>query len=180
MPPPPPPLQHLAGYSEPMSFASSSSSAASSQHNLHTQLAAYTSTPLASPAQEAWDYMSRWGGGGHANQAEAEPSGRRHTLSHAQSAQPGGQVSQTVSPAATPLSNPASGEDSEDKRVRNTVASAKFRAKKKAQVANVQRTITDLESQQASLEADVASLKRENGLLREMVQLKFGTKISDN
>lgn len=85
MPPPPPPLQHLAGYSEPMSFASSSSSAASSQHNLHTQLAAYTSTPLASPAQEAWDYMSRWGGGGHANQAEAEPSGRRHTLSHAQS-----------------------------------------------------------------------------------------------
>jgi hypothetical protein len=85
MPPPPPPLQHLAGYSEPMSFASSSSSAASSQHNLDTQLAAYTSTPLASPAQEAWDYMSPWGGGGHANQPEAGPSGRRHTLSHAQS-----------------------------------------------------------------------------------------------
>lgn len=48
----------------------------------------------------------------------------------------------------------------------NLLSAAKFRAKKKDAIATVQRNISELEVQQAGLEADVASLRSENGLLR--------------
>ncbi|GMK54436.1 hypothetical protein CspeluHIS016_0110220 [Cutaneotrichosporon spelunceum] len=74
------------------------------------------------------------------------------------------------STAQTPLG----ADDTEDKRVRNTLASARFRAKKKAHVENVERNIRALEAQHSELEVQVADLRKENGLLKEMVQLKYG------
>jgi hypothetical protein len=51
---------------------------------------------------------------------------------------------------------------------------ARFRAKKKAHVENVERNIRALEAQHSELEVQVADLRKENGLLKEMVQLKYG------
>ncbi|GFZ48183.1 hypothetical protein JCM24511_05931 [Saitozyma sp. JCM 24511] len=93
--------------------------------------------------------------------------------------------SQSSSTASTPLTQldslplapentPDTLADNEDKRMRNTLASAKFRAKKKQHIAGVQRTISDLETQHTELQKDVVSLRQENGLLREMVQIKYG------
>lgn len=51
---------------------------------------------------------------------------------------------------------------------------ARFRAKKKAHVENVERNIRALEAQHSELEVEVADLRKENGLLKDMVQLKYG------
>ncbi|BEJ02966.1 hypothetical protein CcaverHIS641_0101410 [Cutaneotrichosporon cavernicola] len=75
---------------------------------------------------------------------------------------------------STAALTPAGLDDTEDKRVRNTLASARFRAKKKAHVENVERNIRALEAQHSELEVQVADLRKENGLLKEMVQLKYG------
>ncbi|BEJ16459.1 hypothetical protein CspHIS471_0510640 [Cutaneotrichosporon sp. HIS471] len=88
-------------------------------------------------------------------------------------------------PNTSPIAGPSGGlstaaltpvvpDDTEDKRVRNTLASARFRAKKKAHVENVERNIRALEAQHSELEVQVADLRKENGLLKEMVQLKYG------
>ncbi|CCM00347.1 uncharacterized protein FIBRA_02377 [Fibroporia radiculosa] len=60
----------------------------------------------------------------------------------------------------------------EDKRRRNTAASARFRIKKKQWTLNLERTISDLSSRVQELEAEAAELRRENGWLKEIVMLK--------
>ncbi|BEI95192.1 hypothetical protein CcaverHIS631_0101410 [Cutaneotrichosporon cavernicola] len=94
---------------------------------------------------------------------------------------PTGRPPPNTSPIADPSGGlstaaltPAGLDDTEDKRVRNTLASARFRAKKKAHVENVERNIRALEAQHSELEVQVADLRKENGLLKEMVQLKYG------
>jgi len=57
----------------------------------------------------------------------------------------------------------------EDKRRRNTEASARFRAKKKEREQAVERRAKDLEAQVAQLTADKASLENENRLLKAIV-----------
>ncbi|KAL1409843.1 hypothetical protein Q8F55_003842 [Vanrija albida] len=78
-------------------------------------------------------------------------------------------------PGSAPAETP-NGEDVEDKRIRNTLASARFRAKKKQHVETVERSIRDLEAQHRELEIEVNDLRKENGLLKEMVQLKYGAR----
>ncbi|WOO78808.1 uncharacterized protein LOC62_02G002346 [Vanrija pseudolonga] len=53
---------------------------------------------------------------------------------------------------------------------------ARFRAKKKQHVETVERSIRDLEQQHRELEIEVNDLRKENGLLKEMVQLKYGAR----
>lgn len=60
----------------------------------------------------------------------------------------------------------------EDKRRRNTAASARFRIKKKQRVVNLERNIQDLSERADDLEKEAGELRKENELLREMVVLK--------
>ncbi|TFK76787.1 hypothetical protein BDN72DRAFT_873335 [Pluteus cervinus] len=66
---------------------------------------------------------------------------------------------------------------SEEKRRRNTAASARFRIKKKMRTTNLERSVSDLTGRAEELEREVADLRRENGWLKEIVMLK-GTRLS--
>ncbi|TFK41296.1 hypothetical protein BDQ12DRAFT_679220 [Crucibulum laeve] len=65
----------------------------------------------------------------------------------------------------------------EEKRRRNTAASARFRIKKKQRTTNLERTVSDLTSRADELEREVSDLRRENGWLKEIVMLK-GTRFA--
>jgi len=60
----------------------------------------------------------------------------------------------------------------EDKRRRNTSASARFRIKKKQRTLNLERTVADLTGRTEELEREASDLRRENGWLKEIVLLK--------
>ncbi|KAG6889379.1 hypothetical protein C0995_001444 [Termitomyces sp. Mi166 len=61
---------------------------------------------------------------------------------------------------------------SDEKRRRNTEASARFRIKKKQRTLNLERTVSDLTGRIEDLEREAADLRRENGWLKEIVILK--------
>ncbi|KAJ3861801.1 hypothetical protein EV359DRAFT_66173 [Lentinula novae-zelandiae] len=75
-------------------------------------------------------------------------------------------VSRTESP------DPTDPSVTEDKRRRNTAASARFRIKKKQRNLNLERTVSDLTGRADELEKEAADLRRENGWLKEIVMLK--------
>jgi len=60
----------------------------------------------------------------------------------------------------------------EEKRRRNTAASARFRIKKKHKTLNLERSVSDLTGRAEELEREAADLRRENGWLKEIVMLK--------
>lgn len=60
----------------------------------------------------------------------------------------------------------------EDKRRRNTSASARFRIKKKQKALNLERAVTDLTGRTEELEREASELRRENSWLKEIVLLK--------
>lgn len=60
----------------------------------------------------------------------------------------------------------------EEKRRRNTEASARFRIKKKQRTVNLERSVSDLSGRAEELEKEVSDLRRENGWLKEIVMLK--------
>ncbi|KXN83622.1 Cytochrome c oxidase assembly protein COX19 [Leucoagaricus sp. SymC.cos] len=60
----------------------------------------------------------------------------------------------------------------EEKRRRNTAASARFRIKKKQRTTNLERTVSDLSGRAEELEKEVTDLRRENSWLKEIVVLK--------
>lgn len=60
----------------------------------------------------------------------------------------------------------------EDKRRRNTSASARFRTKKKQKTLNLERTVSDLTGRTEELEREASELRRENSWLKEIVLLK--------
>jgi len=64
----------------------------------------------------------------------------------------------------------------DDKRRRNTEASARFRTKKKLKTINLERSVSDLTGRAEELEREVADLRRENGWLKEIIMLK-GTRL---
>jgi len=66
-----------------------------------------------------------------------------------------------------PLSTPLTA--SEDKRRRNTAASARFRAKKKEREQALERRSKDLETKVNELERECEGLRRENGWLKGLV-----------
>ena len=57
----------------------------------------------------------------------------------------------------------------EDKRRRNTAASARFRLKKKEREAALERRAKELEERVAELERECEGLRRENGWLKGLV-----------
>ncbi|CUA66959.1 hypothetical protein RSOLAG22IIIB_02867 [Rhizoctonia solani] len=67
----------------------------------------------------------------------------------------------------------------EDKRRRNTAASARFRVKKKQRTMELERALVELEGRADALEKEAVELRRENGWLKEMVILK-GRKAMEN
>ncbi|KAF8313413.1 hypothetical protein DL93DRAFT_2046571, partial [Clavulina sp. PMI_390] len=58
---------------------------------------------------------------------------------------------------------------SEDKRRRNTAASARFRLKKKEREQAMEKRARDLESRVGELERECEALRRENGWLKGLV-----------
>lgn len=60
----------------------------------------------------------------------------------------------------------------EDKRRRNTAASARFRVKKKQREATLERTVKDITEKNASLEARVGQLEMENRWLKNLITEK--------
>jgi hypothetical protein len=70
---------------------------------------------------------------------------------------------QGTQPGSTPLSA------AEDKRRRNTAASARFRLKKKEREAALERRAKDLEDRVVELERECEGLRRENGWLKGLV-----------
>jgi len=60
----------------------------------------------------------------------------------------------------------------DEKRRRNTAASARFRVKKKHKTINLERSVSDLTGRAEELEREAADLRRENGWLKEIVMLK--------
>lgn len=63
-------------------------------------------------------------------------------------------------------------ENSDDKRKRNTEASARFRAKKKERVQALSSKISNLETKATDLEREASDLKTENAWLKELVIMK--------
>ncbi|EJU04527.1 hypothetical protein DACRYDRAFT_21032 [Dacryopinax primogenitus] len=57
----------------------------------------------------------------------------------------------------------------EDKRRRNTAASARFRLKKKEREAAMERNLKHLESRVVELEREAEGLRKENGWLRGLL-----------
>ncbi|KAM0788122.1 hypothetical protein ACM66B_001288 [Microbotryomycetes sp. NB124-2] len=62
----------------------------------------------------------------------------------------------------------------EDKRRRNTAASARFRMKKKAREAALEQSAKELQDKVAQLEGEIAGLRNENQRLRSMITDKSG------
>jgi len=60
----------------------------------------------------------------------------------------------------------------EDKRRRNTAASARFRIKKKHKVLSLEKSVEELEGRAEDLEREASDLRRENGWLKEMLIMK--------
>lgn len=73
-----------------------------------------------------------------------------------------------LSPEAEDSSNPAP-PASEDKRRRNTAASARFRLKKKEREAALEKKAKELEVRVGELEKECEALRRENGWLKGLV-----------
>ncbi|KAH9945624.1 hypothetical protein B0H21DRAFT_694075, partial [Amylocystis lapponica] len=82
------------------------------------------------------------------------------------------QAANSPSPEAADPSETEPFASAEDKRRRNTAASARFRIKKKQWTLNLERTISDLSGRVEELEREAAELRRENGWLKEIVMLK--------
>lgn len=62
----------------------------------------------------------------------------------------------------------------EDKRRRNTAASARFRVKKKQREQALERTVKDIQDRNAKLEAKVSQLEVENKWLKDLITEKNG------
>lgn len=80
-------------------------------------------------------------------------------------------VASSASPDASDNADEASA-IAEDKRRRNTTASARFRIKKKQKTLNLERSVTDLTGRTEELEREASELRRENSWLKEIVLLK--------
>ncbi|KAF9065421.1 hypothetical protein BDP27DRAFT_1332039, partial [Rhodocollybia butyracea] len=80
----------------------------------------------------------------------------------------------TTSPVREDSPDPDLGDPGivEDKRRRNTAASARFRIKKKQRNLNLERTVSDLTGRADELEKEASDLRRENGWLKEIIMMK--------
>jgi hypothetical protein len=67
----------------------------------------------------------------------------------------------------------------EDKRRRNTAASARFRVKKKQREAALERTVKEVNDKNAQLQATVSQLEMENKWLKNLIVEKNGNQSKD-
>jgi hypothetical protein len=67
----------------------------------------------------------------------------------------------------------------EDKRRRNTAASARFRIKKKEREKNLERTVKEVTAKNTTLENRITQLEMENRWLKNLITEKNGSAISD-
>lgn len=67
----------------------------------------------------------------------------------------------------------------EDKRRRNTAASARFRIKKKQREQALERTVKEATEKNAALEARVQELERENKWLKDLITEKNGGPVAE-
>ena len=93
-----------------------------------------------------------------------------------QAAQPG--TSSEASTSHSPQSAGPPVNTGDEKRRRNTEASARFRVKKKLKTVHLQRGIDDLTGRADDLEREAAELRRENSWLKEIVMLKGGPPVA--
>lgn len=80
---------------------------------------------------------------------------------------------------ATSLDEAARIAQEEDKRRRNTAASARFRVKKKEREKNLERTVKDVTAKNTALEARISQLEMENRWLKNLITEKNGASLSD-
>lgn len=86
--------------------------------------------------------------------------------------QPVASTSTAVRHASSPPDPDSPEGGTDDKRKRNTAASARFRIKKKQKTLNLERSVSDLAGRAEELEKEASDLRRENGWLKEIVMLK--------
>jgi hypothetical protein len=101
------------------------------------------------------------------SQTPAAKRPRTRTRVSSVSASVGEQSSDGASPAAAPAMTPLT--PTEDKRRRNTAASARFRLKKKEREAALEKKSKELEMRVMELERECEGLRRENGWLKGLV-----------
>ncbi|KAG8717356.1 hypothetical protein FRC08_007642 [Ceratobasidium sp. 394] len=101
--------------------------------------------------------------------SQVDPSTRGRSMS---SAGRSSSQSRAISAPTSPLDDESVAVVAEDKRRRNTAASARFRVKKKQRTAELERTLAELEGRAGELEKEAVELRKENGWLKEMVILK--------
>ncbi|TFL06313.1 hypothetical protein BDV98DRAFT_559205 [Pterulicium gracile] len=92
----------------------------------------------------------------------------------AQAAQPSTSSEASASTSHSPQNAGPPVDVGDEKRRRNTEASARFRVKKKLKTVHLQRGIDDLTGRADDLEREAAELRRENSWLKEIVMLKGG------
>ncbi|KAG2134445.1 uncharacterized protein EDB93DRAFT_1172754 [Suillus bovinus] len=106
----------------------------------------------------------------HAQSASQPAAKRARTLkspSSAEASEPASPSSPTGEETQGDYTNPLSA--AEDKRRRNTAASARFRLKKKEREAALERRSKELEERVVELERECEGLRRENGWLKGLV-----------
>ncbi|KAG8925943.1 hypothetical protein FRC03_006025 [Tulasnella sp. 419] len=88
-------------------------------------------------------------------------------------------TSKGFSPPGSPTSPASPGRagsfSSDEKRIRNTEASARFRARKRQKNQELQRTISALQERADELERNANELRRENTWLKELAMLRSRT-----
>ena len=99
--------------------------------------------------------------------------GQKHPRSPSSSTSPSGPHSQEPETAASRLAA------EEDKRRRNTAASARFRVKKKQREQALEQTAKELENKVGGLEQRISQLETENEWLRGLVVDKNGGEKED-
>ncbi|GAA5831690.1 hypothetical protein JCM11251_000795 [Rhodosporidiobolus azoricus] len=105
-------------------------------------------------------------------EGDEESAGEMSGGSGSASAEGGGGVGFTASGKKVPRDLMTAEEIEEDKRRRNTEASARFRAKKKMRDRELQQTSAQLREKVANLEREKESLTNENRWLRDIVSEK--------
>ncbi|KKZ64269.1 hypothetical protein EMCG_09752 [[Emmonsia] crescens] len=85
----------------------------------------------------------------------------------------------SMTPGSQSIDEAARLAQEEDKRRRNTAASARFRIKKKEREKNMERTVKDVTAKNATLEARVNQLEMENRWLKNLITEKNGGAIAD-
>ncbi|KAK2803983.1 hypothetical protein FQN50_006789 [Emmonsiellopsis sp. PD_5] len=95
------------------------------------------------------------------------------------SSTPGSSRKQEAAPATPNVDESARLAQEEDKRRRNTAASARFRIKKKERERNMERTVKDVTAKNAALEARINQLETENRWLKNLITEKNGAPMAD-